>query len=89
MTEDRLAEALADSYLLEEELGRGASATVYLAQDRLAQIYMLAGQLDQAVATLRPVLTYPTCITPAELTSDPLWTPLRTHPGFASLLAAP
>ena len=35
MTEDRLAEALADSYLLEEELGRGASATVYLAQDRL------------------------------------------------------
>ena len=31
---DRLADALADRYLLEEELGRGASATVYLAQDR-------------------------------------------------------
>ena len=30
---DRLADALADRYLLEEELGRGASATVYLAQD--------------------------------------------------------
>ncbi len=29
----RLADALADRYLLEEELGRGASATVYLAQD--------------------------------------------------------
>jgi hypothetical protein len=30
---DRLAAALAVPYLLEEELGRGASATVYLAQD--------------------------------------------------------
>ena len=30
---DRLADALADRYLLEEELGRGAAATVYLAQD--------------------------------------------------------
>ncbi|HUR94206.1 MAG TPA: serine/threonine-protein kinase, partial [Gemmatimonadales bacterium] len=30
---DRLAAALADRYLLEEALGRGASATVYLAQD--------------------------------------------------------
>ena len=35
MTEsrDRLADALADRYLLEEALGRGATATVYLAQD--------------------------------------------------------
>src|ERR687890_472497 len=34
MTDERLAAALADRYLLEEELGRGASATVYLAQDQ-------------------------------------------------------
>jgi eukaryotic-like serine/threonine-protein kinase len=34
MIDQRLADALADRYLLEEELGRGASATVYLAQDR-------------------------------------------------------
>jgi eukaryotic-like serine/threonine-protein kinase len=34
MIDERLADALADRYLLEEELGRGASATVYLAQDR-------------------------------------------------------
>jgi eukaryotic-like serine/threonine-protein kinase len=33
MIDERLADALADRYLLEEELGRGASATVYLAQD--------------------------------------------------------
>jgi len=31
--QDRLAAELADDYLIEEELGRGASATVYLAQD--------------------------------------------------------
>jgi hypothetical protein len=30
---DRLAAVLADDYLIEEELGRGASATVFLAQD--------------------------------------------------------
>ncbi|HET7422625.1 MAG TPA: hypothetical protein VFJ92_03620 [Gemmatimonadales bacterium] len=30
---DRLAAELADDYLIEEELGRGASATVFLAQD--------------------------------------------------------
>ena len=58
-------------------------------QTYLAQIYLLTGQLDQAVATLRPLLTFPSWITPAELTSDPLWTPLREHPGFASLIAAP
>ena len=58
-------------------------------QTYLAQIYLLTGQLDQAVATLRPLLTFPSWITPAELTSDPLWAPLREHPGFASLIAAP
>jgi tetratricopeptide (TPR) repeat protein len=58
-------------------------------QTYLAQIYLLTGQLDQAVATLRPLLGFPSWITPAELTSDPLWAPLRAHPGFASLVAAP
>src|SRR5919106_3117566 len=33
MIHQRLADALADRYLVEEELGRGGSATVYLAQD--------------------------------------------------------
>jgi eukaryotic-like serine/threonine-protein kinase len=56
-------------------------------QTYLAQIYTLTGNLDQAVATLRPLLTLPSWITPAELTSDPLWSPLRAHPGFATLTA--
>jgi cytochrome c-type biogenesis protein CcmH/NrfG len=57
-------------------------------QTYLAQIYLLTGDLDKTVATLRPLLTFPSWITPAELTSDPLWAPLRTHPAFASLTAA-
>jgi tetratricopeptide (TPR) repeat protein len=56
-------------------------------QTYLAQIYLLTGQHDQAIATLRPLLTFPSWITPAELTSDPLWAPLRDRPGFASLVA--
>ena len=56
-------------------------------QTYLAQIYTLTGNRDQAVATLRPLLTLPSWITPAELTSDPLWASLRTHPGFATLTA--
>jgi eukaryotic-like serine/threonine-protein kinase len=57
-------------------------------QTYLAQIYTLTGNRDQAMATLRPLLTLPSWITPAELTSDPLWSPLRAHPGFAALTAA-
>jgi hypothetical protein len=46
---------------------------------------MLTGDLDAAVTTLRPLLDMPSWITPAELASDPLWAPLRHHPGFPSL----
>ncbi|MGH7514599.1 MAG: hypothetical protein ACREOQ_16930 [Gemmatimonadales bacterium] len=41
-------------------------------QTYLAQIYLLSGDLDTAVATLRPRLTFPSWITPAGLASDPV-----------------
>jgi serine/threonine-protein kinase len=67
-------------------LGVDAASGPFL-QTYLAQIYLLTGQHDQAIATLRPLLTFPSWITPAELTSDPLWGPLWDRPGFASLVA--
>jgi hypothetical protein len=52
MTHEQLADALADRYLLDEELGRGSSATVYLAQDlrhgRRVALKVLHSALGQA-----------------------------------------
>jgi len=59
MTEsrDQLAAALADRYLLEEALGRGATATVYLAQDvrhgRRVALKVLHAALGQALGVER------------------------------------
>ena len=58
-------------------------------QTYLAQIDLLNGDLDNTVATLRPLLTFPSWITPEELASDPLWAPLKSHPAYASLLTTP
>jgi tetratricopeptide (TPR) repeat protein len=52
----------------------------------LAEIYTLTGERDQAIAMLRALLKAPSWITPAELANDPLWTPLRSHPGFGALI---
>ena len=54
-------------------------------QTNLAMVYMAAGRHDRAVAILERLLTVPTWITPAELRSDPIWTPLRRHPRFRAI----
>jgi hypothetical protein len=54
----------------------------------LAQIYLFNGDPDNTVATLQPLLAF-RADTPAELTSDPLWSRLKSHPAFASLLVTP
>jgi len=56
-------------------------------QSNLALIYMAAGRNDRAIAVLERLLDVPSWITPAELRSDPIWTPLRTHPRFRTLSA--
>ena len=52
---------------------------------RLAEIYTLANEPEQALKVLEPLLLIPSWISPGELRADPVWTPLRAQPGFARL----
>jgi Flp pilus assembly protein TadD len=74
--------------------GRRAAELLPLSKDansspfvmtRLAEIYTLVNEPEQALNTLEPLLTIPSWISPAELRSDPTWAPLRAHPRFARL----
>jgi tetratricopeptide (TPR) repeat protein len=63
---------------------RDALAGPYVAS-ALARIYMLANAPDRAIATLDTLLHIASPITRAALAADPLWAPLRRHPGFVAL----
>ena len=52
---------------------------------RLAEIYTLVNEPEQALDILEPLIKIPSWISPAELRSDPTWAPLRAHPRFAAL----
>jgi TolB-like protein/Flp pilus assembly protein TadD len=54
---------------------------------RLAEAYVMIGELDAAVEQLRTALLSPIYASPALLRFDPFWDPLRDHPGFQELLA--
>jgi serine/threonine-protein kinase len=51
----------------------------------LARVYAVAGRHDQAVAILERLMATDSWITPAGLRADPIWDPLRSHPGFRRL----
>ena len=53
----------------------------------LSRILTMTGAHDEAVALLQRSLATPGGITVQELRLDPTWDPLRTHPGFAKLVA--
>ena len=65
-------------------LSRDANSSPFV-MTRLAEIYTLVNEPEQALNTLEPLLTIPSWISPAELRSDPTWAPLRAHPRFARL----
>jgi tetratricopeptide (TPR) repeat protein len=53
---------------------------------RLAEAYVMIGELDAAVEQLRTAFGSPYRFSPALLRFDPIWDPLRDHPGFQELL---
>jgi serine/threonine-protein kinase len=54
----------------------------------LAQTYLLAGDADQAAATLERVLKGDYWVTPAMLKVDPTWDSIRQNPRFQKLVSA-
>jgi Flp pilus assembly protein TadD len=52
----------------------------------LAEIYVITGEFDAAVEQLDMLLSIPGFASPQYLRMDPLWKPLRNHPGFLKLL---
>ncbi len=53
---------------------------------QLARVYLVAGRQDDAVRILADLIDRPSWISRPALRADPLWDPLRTHPGFRRLV---
>jgi len=60
-------------------LGRDAVLAPFRMED-LATVYVLNGQLDEAIAELGSLLAVPGIFSPQYLRADPLWAPLLDHP---------
>jgi TolB-like protein/Tfp pilus assembly protein PilF/tRNA A-37 threonylcarbamoyl transferase component Bud32 len=76
----RAGERAAELLPIEKDAVSGPFILAYL-----ARVYAAAGRHDQAVAVLERLMGTDSWITPAELRADPIWDPLRAHPGFRKL----
>jgi eukaryotic-like serine/threonine-protein kinase len=63
--------------------------TIPYARHVLARIYVAAGDHPHALDQLDSLLAKPYCISPAWLTIDPTWAPLKGEPRFKQLLTQP
>lgn len=66
---------------------RDAYGTRY-AQHQLVRIYMILGERDKALDLLEPLMQSPYYLSPAWLSIDPNFAPLKGHPRFERLLRA-
>src|SRR5438132_9906117 len=81
----RIAREAAESLPIEKDAILGVNFLV-----GLAQIEAHTGQSEEAIKTLRQLLTMPAgeYISVARLKIDPVWDPIRNDPGFQKLLSA-
>ncbi len=82
----RLAREAAESMPIETDAILGVNFLV-----GLAQIEAHTGQPEEAIKTLRQLLTIPAgeYISVARLKIDPVWDPIRSNPEFQKLLSEP
>jgi TolB-like protein/Flp pilus assembly protein TadD len=82
----RIAREAAESMTIEKDAIVGANFLL-----GLAQIEAHTGQSEEAVKTLRQLLTIPAgeYISVTRLRIDPVWDPIRNDPGFQRLLSEP
>jgi TolB-like protein/predicted Zn-dependent protease len=57
----------------------------YLVED-LARIYTMVGDHDEAIRLLDMLMSRPGPLSTGQLRLDPVWDPLREHPGFRALV---
>jgi tetratricopeptide (TPR) repeat protein len=82
----RIAREAAESMTVEKDAIVGANFLL-----GLAQIEAHIGQSEEAVKTLRQLLTIPAgeYVSLTRLKIDPVWDPIRNDPGFQKLLSEP
>ncbi len=76
----RTGERAAELLPMEDDAVSGPFILAYL-----ARVYAAAGRHDQATAVLERLMVPGSWVTPPALRADPIWTPLRKHPGFRKL----
>jgi TolB-like protein len=93
----RLAEALAWLGERDAAIAEGKRGTELLPESvdafdgpvgtqTLAQVYMIVGEHDQAIALAEGLLDRPTQLTVAILRINPLWDPVRQNPRFIAMM---
>lgn len=90
MLAERQDEALVLARRYLEEMSRPSQTSGrWYRQSVLAELHAWAGQAQEAVALLGPLLRVPSGVTVHRLRLDPVWDRIRDDPGFQALLADP